>query len=66
MTGYSSLDEMIHVIHNQGAEYVKTLQKEADRIGTVIKGCKADEVAAAFAGNLSQAVVYALTGSVDA
>ena len=36
VTGYSSLDEMIHVIHNQGAEYVKTLQKEADRIGAVI------------------------------
>ena len=36
VTGYSSLDEMIHVIHNQGAEYVKTLQKEADRIDAVI------------------------------
>ena len=41
-------------------------QSDSYRIGTVIKGCKADEVAAAFAGNLSQAVVYALTGSVDA
>ncbi len=36
VTGYSSLDEMIHVIHNQGAEYIQTLQKEADRIGAVI------------------------------
>lgn len=41
-------------------------QSDSYRIGTVIKGCKADDVAAAFAGNLPQAVVYALTGSVDA
>ena len=36
VTGYKDLDDMIHVIHNQGAEYVKTLQKEADRIGAII------------------------------
>ena len=36
VTGYSSLEEMISIIHNQGAEYVNTLQKEADRIGAII------------------------------
>ena len=36
VTGYSSLEEMISIIHNQGAKYVNTLQKEADRIGAII------------------------------
>jgi hypothetical protein len=43
----------------------RAVESGAYRIGTVIKGCKADEVAAAFAGNLPQAVVYALTGEVE-
>ncbi len=43
------------------------VEHEDERMdGTVLKGCKMEDVVDAFAGNLPQAVVYALTGSVDA